>query len=168
MITLTRTVRILLVDDSEGFRSRVASILQNRPELKIVGTASNGDEAVQTAEELRPEMILVDLGLPGINGIEAARQILAVLPKCKVLFVTQNESPVIAREAIRLGAHGFLVKTDCSRELLLGIEAVIAGSQFLSSRIAKRMGLASLQGVSWRIERQEHVNGNPPTFGQTQ
>jgi DNA-binding NarL/FixJ family response regulator len=127
------TVRVLVVDDYEPFRQFVHSTLETKPELQIVGQASDGAEAVRQAEKLKPHLILLDVGLPTLNGIEAARQIRKVAPESRIIFVTQESSVEAIQEAFKLGAMGYVVKSRAGVELLAAIEAVLSGTQFLSS-----------------------------------
>ena len=122
-----------MVDDCEEFRRFICSALRTRPELQIVGEVSDGLEAVHKAEELRPDLIVLDVGLPTLNGIEAARQIRKVAPEHKILFVSQESSADLVREALALGALGYVVKAHAGSELLPAVEAVLQGRQFVSS-----------------------------------
>jgi len=141
--------RVLVVDDSEPFRKFICSTIGKRPELHIVGEVMDGLQAVQKAEELQPDLILLDIGLPSLNGIEAARRIRNLSPKSKILFVSQESSADIVREALGTGAHGYVVKTDAGRELLEGVNAVLRGEQFVSKRVsAQDFVVASHVGVS--------------------
>jgi DNA-binding NarL/FixJ family response regulator len=128
-------VHILVVDDFLPWRRFVDSILQEQPRLQIVGEASDGLEAVQKARELQPELILLDIGLPKLNGIEAARRIRELCPKAKIVFLSENRSWDIAEEAFRTGAGGYVVKSDAGRELLSAVEAVLNGKRFLSASL---------------------------------
>ncbi len=101
-----------MVEDSEEFRKFICSTLAERPELQIVGENTDGLQALQRADELQPDLILLDIGLQSLNGIEVARQILKLSPKSKILFVTQESSADVVREALGTGAHGYVVKTD--------------------------------------------------------
>ena len=127
------TFRVLVVEDYEPFRSFVCSTLEKRPEWQIVGQASDGLEAAQKAHELQPDLILLDIGLPTLNGIDAARRIRKVAPKSKILFVSQESSPDVVEEALALGALGYVVKTRAGSELLAAVEAVRRGRQFVSA-----------------------------------
>jgi DNA-binding NarL/FixJ family response regulator len=124
------TVRVLVVDDYEPFRRFVCSTLRKRPEWQVVGEVSDGLEAVQKAVDLRPDLILLDIGLPGLNGIEVARRVHKVIPECKVLFLSQESSADVAQEALNSGAKGYVVKAHAARELLLAVDAVLQGEQF--------------------------------------
>jgi DNA-binding NarL/FixJ family response regulator len=127
-------VRILVVEDFEPWRRFIASMVEPEPQFRIICEVSDGLEAVQKAKELKPDMILLDIGLPKLNGIAAARQIRRFTPKSNILFLTQEFSIAVVREALGIGA-GFVVKTDAGRELLSAIKAVMLGEQFLSSRV---------------------------------
>lgn len=124
--------RILVVDDFEPFRSLVASLLQGRNEWQIIAEATDGCEAVEKALELRPELILLDIGLPKINGIQAAREIVKTSPQCKIIFLTQETSADVVQEAVRLRASGYVAKVRAQRDLIAAIEAVLAGKSFFS------------------------------------
>jgi DNA-binding NarL/FixJ family response regulator len=126
--------RTLVVDDVEDFRRFVCSRLEQGTECEVVGEASDGLQAVVQAEQLQPDLILLDLGLPIINGIEAARRIRKVSPNSKILFFTQNCSREIAQGALRTGANGCLLKSDAT-DLLCAVETVLQGKQFVSSRV---------------------------------
>jgi DNA-binding NarL/FixJ family response regulator len=129
-------VHILVVDDFHPWRRFVSSILQEQPHLQIVGEASDGLEAVQKARELQPDLILLDIGLPTMNGIEAARRIRGLSPNSKILFLSENRSLEIVEEALRTGAGGFIVKSDATGALLSAVEAVFKGKLFLSTSVA--------------------------------
>ncbi|HVN21101.1 MAG TPA: response regulator transcription factor [Dongiaceae bacterium] len=126
--------RTLVVDDVEDFRVFLRWTLEQRTECEIVGEASDGLEAVAQAEMLQPDLILLDLGLPKINGIEAARRIRKLAPNSKILFFTQNCSREIAQGALRTGANGYLLKSDAT-DLPFAVQAVLNGEQFVSSRV---------------------------------
>ncbi len=129
-------VRILLVDDFGPFRRFISQTLQMRQGLAIVGEAAEGLEAVQKAQELRPDLILLDIGLPKLNGIEAAHRIREVSPESKIVFVTQESSAEIAKAALGTGARGYVPKSDAGRELVPAIQAVLNGEVFISSSLA--------------------------------
>jgi DNA-binding NarL/FixJ family response regulator len=137
------TIRILLVEDFEPFRSFTRSLLLERPELQIVGETSDGLEAIRQAQELDPDLILMDIGLPGLNGIEAARRIRDLVPKSKIVFLTQENSPEIVQEALSLGALGYVHKPCAGNELLQAIAAVLQGRQFVSNH---RNGIPPAEG----------------------
>jgi len=119
-------VRVLVVDDYGPWRLFVSSALQRRPELVIVGEVSDGLEAVQKAQELQPDLILLDVGLPTLNGIEVARRLRRISPAFKILFVSQESSEDVVREALSTGAQGYVVKANASH-LLTAMNAVLGG-----------------------------------------
>jgi len=104
------SVRVFVVDDFEAFRRLLCSILEKMPELQVTCQASDGLEAVQRAEELQPDLILLDIGLPTLNGIEAARQIRRLSPESKIIFLTQESSTDVVQEGLNLGARGYVLK----------------------------------------------------------
>jgi DNA-binding response OmpR family regulator len=132
----SRSIRVLVVEDYEPFQRFVVSILQKQPELQIICKVSDGLEAVQKAEELQPDLILLDIGLPSLNGIEVARQIRKLSPKSKILFVSQESSAEMVQGALGTGAQGYVLKSDARRELLEGVNAVLRGEQFVGNRFA--------------------------------
>jgi DNA-binding NarL/FixJ family response regulator len=135
---LERSIRVLAVEDYEPFRDWLRSTLKQLPELQVIAEAADGMTAVEKAEALRPDLILLDIGLPALNGFEAARRIRRLSPRSKILFVTENSSRDMAAEALRLGAAGYVVKRDAARELLPAVESVLGGRQFVSARLAAR------------------------------
>ena len=130
------TARIIVVDDYDPFRRFICSTLRKRPELQIVGEVSDGLEAVQKAEELQPDLIMLDIGLPSLNGIEAARRIRKLSPKSKILFVSQESSADVVQEALALGALGYVVKAHAGSELLAAVGAVLKNRQYISSGLS--------------------------------
>ena len=104
--------------------------------MQLVGGVWDGLQAVRKAEELRPDLIVLDIGLPSLNGIEAARRIRKLSPKSKILFVSQESSADVIQEALGTGAHGYVFKTDAGRELVEGVNAVLRGEHFVSKRFS--------------------------------
>jgi DNA-binding NarL/FixJ family response regulator len=131
-MTSPSTVRILVVDDYEPFRRFVCSTLAERPGFQIVGEASDGLAGIRKAEELQPDLILLDIGLPTLNGMEAARRIRKLAPDSKIIIVSQESSADVVQEALSLGASGYVVKTRAATELLAAVEAVLMGKHFVS------------------------------------
>ena len=129
-------IRVLVVDDFEPWCDLVCSTLEKLPELRIVSRALDGLEAVHKAQELQPDLILLDMGLPTMNGIEAARRIREVSPTSKILFVSENRSVDVAEEALSTGADGYVVKSAAASELLPAVEAVLQGKKFVSASLA--------------------------------
>lgn len=131
----TRVARILHVDDCEAWTSVVRMHLDWHPKLLLVGVATNGQEAVWKAEQLQPDLILLDVGLPLMNGIEAARQIQKVAPKAAILFLSENSDRDVVEAALRTGGHGFVLKSEAIRDLVTAIEAVLRGQRFVSTEL---------------------------------
>ena len=130
------TVRVLVVDDYEPFRRFVCSVLGRKPEFQIVGETADGLDAVRKAEELQPDLIVLDIGLPTLNGIEAARRIRNLSPKSKILFVSQESFADVVQEALSVGAMGYVIKAFAGNELLPAVGAVLENRQFISSGLS--------------------------------
>jgi DNA-binding NarL/FixJ family response regulator len=128
--------QILIVDDSPLWREAVRSILQTHLDLVIIGECSDGLKAVQKSEELQPDLILLDIGLPNLNGLEAAPQIRKVAPASRILFLTSYHWPEIVQEAMSVGALGFVLKVKASRELLPAIRTVLRDQRFIGTGIS--------------------------------
>ena len=126
-------VRVLVVEDFVPFRQFILSTLAAKPDIKVVGEVSNGFAAVNKSLELQPDLILLDIGLPGLDGINAARQIRNLAPDSKVIFLTQESSADIVQEALRVGARGYVLKIKAASELPRALEAVLLGKTFVSS-----------------------------------
>jgi DNA-binding NarL/FixJ family response regulator len=132
----TSSIRILIAEDNERFQRSFLSTLQNTWDEKYIWVVSDGLEAVRETQRLQPELILLDIGLPTLNGLEAARRIRNLSPASKIIFVTQESSADMVQEALNIGASGYVVKTDAGRELIAAVTAVLRGEQFLGSRFA--------------------------------
>jgi DNA-binding NarL/FixJ family response regulator len=130
----TSTIRVLVVEDFAPFRQFTRSTLGERADLQVICEVADGLEAVQKAEELKPDLILLDIGLPTLNGIEAARQIRKLAPESKIIFLTQESSADVVQEALGLGAWGYVVKTRAGSNLLAAVEAVLMEKQFVSGQ----------------------------------
>src|SRR5580765_3236075 len=130
------SIWVLVVEDFEPFRRFVCSTLTKRPEMQIVAEASDGLEAVQKAEEMQPDLIMLDVGLPTLNGIEVARRIRKLSPRSKILFVSQESSADLVHGALVAGACGYVVKTDAGSELLTAVNVVLRGGQFVGRRFS--------------------------------
>jgi DNA-binding NarL/FixJ family response regulator len=136
---LDRSVRVLIVEDYAPFRHFLCSRLEDLPGLQLIGEVADGLEAVRIAQELGPDLILLDVGLPGINGIQAARQMRQLSPAPKILFVSEHRTKEIAQEALRSGADGYVLKSDAANELLPAVESVLQGKLFVSTSLAGRV-----------------------------
>jgi DNA-binding NarL/FixJ family response regulator len=126
-------IRVLIIDDFEPWRRYVRSLLPEQ-DYDVVAEASDGLAGVNKAEEMQPDIILLDIGLPVINGIEAARRAHEASPKAKILFVSEQRSLDVEEAALRTGSHGYITKSYAGVELLSAIQAVLQGRQFLGKR----------------------------------
>ena len=126
-------IRILVVEDFVPFRRFICSKLEEQHDLEVICQVSDGLEGVQRAKELQPDLVLLDVGLPTLNGIEAARQIRKISPDSKIIFVSQESSCEVVQEALSIGARSYVVKTRAGTDLLPAVEAVLGGKKFVSS-----------------------------------
>jgi DNA-binding NarL/FixJ family response regulator len=115
----------MVVDDFEQWRQQIRSILETRPELRVIAEVADGLEAVQEAKELKPDLILLDIGLPNLDGLEAASRIRQVAPDAAIIFVTQNSDEEMVQAALTSGAQGYVLKAKASSELLPAIEQAL-------------------------------------------
>ena len=138
-------IRVLVAEDFAPFREFICSTLGQRPSLRVICEVSDGHEAVQKAKELKPDLILLDIGLPTINGIEAARRIRLLALESKIIFLSQESSPDVIEEALRLGAWGYVLKTRAGSKLLAAIEAVCEGRRFVTGLSGEYFAEASLR-----------------------
>jgi DNA-binding NarL/FixJ family response regulator len=129
----TPLIRVLVVDNFEPFRRLVAKVLQRQPELQIICEVL---EAVQKAEEMQPDLVLLDIGLPSLNGIEAAQRIRELSPKSKILFVSQETSTNVVQGALASGGSGYVLKMNARNELLTAVNAVLGGKRFVGAILA--------------------------------
>ena len=133
---MTPIHRVFLVDDHEPWRRRMIAALERNPEWRVAGEAADGLTAVAMAEALGPDLILLDISLPGLDGIQAARQILEQNPRSRILFVSEQHAREIVEAALDTGALGYLVKSDAGMELLPAMSAVVEGHHFVSASLA--------------------------------
>jgi len=124
------TIRILVVDDHPIVRQGLRTLLEGRSGWEVVGEASDGMEAIEKASQLNPDVMVLDVTMPRMNGLEACRVIRRSSPKLEILFVTQHDSPQMMREALDAGARGYVVKSNAARDLLEAVEAVSQHRQF--------------------------------------
>jgi DNA-binding NarL/FixJ family response regulator len=127
--------RVLIVDDHAFIRRGVQTILRPFPEWEFCGEADNGNDAIRMAGELKPEVIIMDVSMPGLNGIEATRAIRKAQPEIKIVLLTLHESAELVRNAFRAGAMGYLLKTDAEQELVKALTVVIGEGAYISPRI---------------------------------
>lgn len=124
--------RVLIVDDYSPWRSYVANALETRKDVEIVGEAQNGLAALEKVLQFQPDIVVLDIGLPVLNGIQVARKIREAAPKTKVIFLSDNTSLDVVRDAMLTGAHAFVTKSSAARDFLHAFEAVLLGSSFVS------------------------------------
>jgi len=127
--------RILIVDDHDVVRRGIRSVISADPELEIVGEAATGQDAVRKTDELRPDLILLDISLPDISGIEVAIRVRKLSIVTRILFLSQHDSVQVANESLKTGAGGFVAKADAARELRQAIPIVLHGGKYLSERL---------------------------------
>jgi len=132
VVTWVSSISVLVVEDFAAFRQFITATLASMRGLQVIGEASDGLEAVQKARELQPDLILLDIGLPSLDGIEVARRIRKLAPASKIIFVTQESSADVVQVGVDLGANGYVVKAHAGRDLVATIEAVLSGKSFFS------------------------------------
>src|SRR5437764_14540974 len=130
------TFRIFIADDHEVVRKGLMSLLQAQPDWEVCGEAADGREAVDKAQQLKPDVIVLDIGMPSLNGLEATRQILKTNPEAKVLILTLHESEQMVREVLNAGARGFVLKSDAARDLVFAVEALAHDKTYFTSKVS--------------------------------
>jgi DNA-binding NarL/FixJ family response regulator len=128
--------RILVADDHEVVRRGLCALLRNQPEWEVCGEAGDGREAVEKVVALKPEVVILDIGMPNLNGLEATRQMLKTNPQIKVLVLTLHDSDQMVQEVLNAGARGFLLKTDAARDLVAAVEALRRGKTYFTPKVA--------------------------------
>ncbi len=128
-------VRVLVVDDHAVVRRTICGLLARDSGIDVICQTASGEEAVSKALELEPDLVTMDIGLPGMTGIEAARQIRELVPNCKIVFVSQHDSSQMVKEAMNVGGHGYVTKLDAAEELLRAIHSVRGDTLFMSQRV---------------------------------
>ena len=135
------------MDDFEPWRRAILAWLHTQPGFLVLCEASDGLEAVEKAGELQPDLILLDIGLPKLNGLEAAKRIRKLAPQSKILFVSQESSSDVIQEAFRVGAQGYVHKANAESDLLAAVNQIIAGTQFVSAGLAFKNSPQPLSGT---------------------
>ena len=138
ILTKTRVpteLKILVADDHELMRRGVRSLLEAEAGWKVVGEASNGQELLKKAQETRPDVVVMDIGMPLLNGLEASRRLKKMLPSAKVLILSMHDSEQVARAVLEAGARGYVTKADTARDLVLAIESLCRNKTFFTSRV---------------------------------
>jgi two-component system response regulator NreC len=140
--------RVLIVDDHAFIRRGVQTILHPYPEWEFCGEAENGKDAIRLADELKPEIIIMDVSMPGLNGIEATRAIRKSQPEVKVVLLTLHESAELLRSAFRAGARGYLLKTDAEQELVKALSVVAGEGSYISPKMDSEVVKSVMQEMS--------------------
>jgi len=132
-------LRILVADDHEVARQGIRSLLESHAGWEVCAEAKDGREAVEGATRFKPDILLLDIGMPNLNGLDAARQILAMMPEARILILTIHDSEQVVREVLSSGAKGFLLKSDAGRDLLAAVEALQHRRTFFTPKVAQMM-----------------------------
>ena len=143
---MSKKVTIVLVDDHAVVRAGVRRLLEQEALFDVIGEAESGEKAYQIFGELKPDVMVMDLSMPGMGGLEAIRRILMRYEKAKILVLSMHEDLSFANQALKLGAKGYLIKNTLADDLVKSIETVSNGEVFLSAEIAKKMAMQSISG----------------------
>ena len=143
---MAKKTTIVLVDDHAVVRAGVRRLLEQEPLFEVIGEAESGEKAYQILAELKPDVMVMDLSMPGMGGLEAIRRILMRYEKAKILVLSMHEDLSFANQALKLGAKGYLTKNTLADDLVKSIETVTQGDVFLSDEIAKKMAMKSISG----------------------
>lgn len=146
--------RILIADDHEVVRQGLRAVVNSHPSWEVCGEASDGWEAVAKAAELKPDVVALDIGMPNLNGLDAARQILRTEPRQKILFLTIYESEEVARSAMEAGARGLLLKSDAAKELLTAMETLQRNSTYFRTKASQTCMESDLRG-NYRSQKKQ-------------
>ncbi|MFI5070959.1 MAG: response regulator, partial [Terriglobales bacterium] len=138
--------RILIADDHEVVRRGLVALLQGQTDWQVCGEAVDGREAVDKAQQLKPDVIILDIGMPSLNGLEATRQILKTNPHARVLILTLHDSDQVVRDVLNAGARGFLLKSDAARDLVAAVEALRRDKTYFTSKVAAMVLEGYLKG----------------------
>jgi DNA-binding NarL/FixJ family response regulator len=151
-------LRILIADDHEVARRGIRSLLESHPGWEVCAEAKDGRDAVELATSMKPDLVLLDIGMPNLNGLEAARQILATSPNVAILILTMHDSDNVIREVLRAGARGFLLKSDAGRDLVAAVEALESQKTFFTPRVSQMVLDGFLNREKKRSEIEDVVN----------
>jgi DNA-binding NarL/FixJ family response regulator len=151
-------LRILVADDHEVARRGIRSVLESHPGWEVCAEAKDGREAVELATSTKPDLVLLDIGMPNLNGLEAARQILATRPNVAILILTMHDSDNVIREVLRAGARGFLLKSDAGRDLVAAVEALDSQKTFFTPRVSQMVLDGFLNREKKRSEIEDVAN----------
>jgi len=151
-------LRILIADDHEVARRGIRSLLESHLGWEVCAEAKDGRDAVELATSMKPDLVLLDIGMPNLNGLEAARQILATSPNVAILILTMHDSDNVIREVLRAGARGFLLKSDAGRDLVAAVEALESQKTFFTPRVSQMVLDGFLNREKKRSEIEDVVN----------
>ena len=154
-----KSLRVLVADDHEIVRHGIRTIVQSCQGFEVCGEASDGRHAVQMASDLRPDIVVIDIGMPHLNGLDATRQIVHSDPRIKVLILTMHESEQIVRDVLTAGARGYLLKTDAGRDLVSALEALASRKTFFTSKVAEIVLGTYINGRSERQVSKDILTG---------
>ena len=152
-------LRILIADDHEVARRGIRAVLESHPGWEVCGEAKDGRESVELAAATKPDVVLLDIGMPNLNGLEAARQILATSPEVSILILTMHDSDNVVREVLRAGARGYLLKSDAGRDLVAAVEALQGQRTFFTTRVSQMV----LDGYLHREKNGHNVKRDEST-----
>ncbi len=138
--------RILVADDHEVVRKGLCALLQAQPDWEVCGEAADGREAVEKAQQLKPHVVILDIGMPVLNGLEATRQMLRANPQAKILILTLHDSDQVVRDVLQAGARGFLLKSDAARDLVAAVEALKQEKTYFTSKVSAMVLEGYLKG----------------------
>ena len=136
---MSEVAHILVVDDHPVARKTICALLRAQPDFDVICDATNGTEAVIQAMDLKPDVVVLDIGMPGMRGLDAARLIKKAAPSAEILFLSQHAELETIRQAFRVGGRGYVVKSDAGRELISAVHAVLAKNRYLNERFAARL-----------------------------
>lgn len=139
-------LRIMVADDHEVVRKGLVSLLQAQSDWQVCGEAGDGREAVEKAIQLKPDILILDIGMPSLNGLEATRQILKTTPNARILILTLHDSDQVVREVLNAGARGFLLKSDAARDLVAAVDALRHDKTYFTSKVAAMVLEGYLKG----------------------
>jgi len=151
-------VTILIADDHDVVRRGMKSLLQSHPGWTICGEAANGREAIELAKKLKPNIVVLDVTMPELGGLEATRQILRVLPRVEIIILTMHDSEELVREVLDAGARGYVLKTDTGQDLVKAVEAACEHKPFFTSKIAEMVLDGYLDRKPQPISAQKRPN----------
>jgi DNA-binding NarL/FixJ family response regulator len=153
-----KMLRILIADDHEVARRGIRSLLESHPGWEVCAEAKDGRDAVELATSMKPDLVLLDIGMPNLNGLEAARQILTTTPNVAILILTMHDSDSVIREVLRAGARGFLLKSDAGRDLVAAVEALESQKTFFTPRVSQMVLDGFLNREKKRSEIEDVAN----------